>query len=702
MRTPYLSLIIMVFVTQLVSCGDEQSSASQPTPDGPVASITVADASGLPDVDNEAGNWAVHGRTDDEQRYSPLHSIDRDTVARLGMAWQFKTGSTRGLEATPLVVDGVMYTTSIWSEVFALNAKTGELIWRYDPQVPRGWGKKLCCDIVNRGVAVWQGKVYLGTLDGRLLALNAATGTVLWQVDTLIDRSKWYSITGAPRLVKDKVIIGNGGAEYGVRGYVSAYDAVSGEMIWRFYTVPGDPAKPFEHAELEMAASSWDPDSDWAAGGGGTVWDSMAYDAQLDILYVGTGNGAPWARFKRSPGGGDNLFLASILALQPDTGRLLWHYQTTPGDSWDFTATQHMILADLDIDGQTRKVIMQAPKNGFFYVLDRQSGGLISAEKFVYVNWASHIDAATGRPVETDHAEYAQHDQWLFPSPAGAHNWQPMSYSPQTGYVYIPARDIGWVFSKEEDKWFTYGADNLDELRQGQTLPEAGGYVKAWDPVAQKEIWRFTMANIWNGGVLSTAGGLVFFGDASGVFYALHAETGAVLKQITLGTGVIAPPISYQIDGQQYIAVMAGWGGPAFNTLKGDEALFQYRNDGRVIAFKLDGQPVPLPALAPARGTFHELTELHVSDELVAGGGGLYFQHCSGCHGAYGSTPMLPDLRHMSKEKHALFRDIVLGGMLEPNGMASFADVLNEAEVGAIQAYIIKSTNQARAGQHNP
>jgi len=656
------------------------------------------DGARLVQADAEAENWLSHGRTYAEQRHSPLDQINSENVARLGFAWERKVDSSRGLEATPIVIDGVMYTTSTWSRVYALDARSGEVLWQFDPEVPRAWAKRLCCDIVNRGVAVWKNNVYVGTLDGRLIALDRATGAVRWQVDTLTDRDQWYSITGAPRVVKDKIIIGNGGAEFSVRGYVSAFDAVTGELAWRFFTVPASASGPFEHPELEEAAKTWDKESNWA-GAGGTVWDSMAYDPELDLLYVGTGNGAPWDRYTRSPAGGDNLYLASMLALRPDTGSLVWHYQTTPGDNWDYTATQHMILIDLEIEGRARKVIVQAPKNGFFYVLDRESGELISAEKYVHTNWASHIDKDTGRPVETGLAEYEGEDSYVFPSPAGGHNWHPMSYSPGTGLVYIPARDIGWVFSRLGDKWFTYGVDDLEALEGDQEIPETAGYLKAWDPVEQRLVWEMRSPLIWNGGVLSTAGDLVFHGTGSGDFYALDARSGEVLKKIFLGTGVIAPPITYAIGGEQYVAVMAGWGGPAFNTMQGAEAAMTYRNDGRVLAFKLDGTAVPLPEKLPPPGDFPEPPVFEADAETLERGRLDYVYNCGSCHGMYGSTPLLPDLRRLSVEKHAIFKDIVLGGALEANGMPGFADALDESRIDGIQAYIAQLAHEARNGQ---
>jgi len=484
--------LLYVLAFALTGCGEqsnEPASTQSTAPDTSGSPVETPRMGAVTEAriiaaDKEPGNWLSHGRTYDEQRFSPLEQINRENVGSLGLAWETPAGSVRGLEATPVIVDGVMYTTSTWSRVMALDAKTGKLLWEYDPKVQRSWAKKLCCDVVNRGVAVFDGKVFAGTLDGYLVALDAATGEQVWRVDTLIDRGQYYSITGAPRVIKGKVIIGNGGAEYDVRGYFSAFDSETGELAWRFYTVPGNAEGPFEHEELKMAVSSWDPNSNWK-GVGGTAWDSMAYDPALDLLYVGTGNGSPWSQYVRSPSGGDNLFLASILAIRPDSGEMAWYYQTTPGDAWDYTATQHMILADLQIDGQQRKVLMQAPKNGFFYVLDRVTGKVISAEKYVFVNWASHIDLTTGRPVTTGLADYSIQDRYVFPSVAGGHNWHPMSYSRNTGLVYIPSRDIGWVFNEAGDKWFTLGVENLEELSAGQDLPDSAGYLKAWDPVAQ-------------------------------------------------------------------------------------------------------------------------------------------------------------------------------------------------------------------------
>src|SRR4030095_473401 len=351
-----------------------------------------------------------------------------------------------------------MYVTSAWSKVFALDARSGALLWQYDPAVSRDVAVNACCDVVNRGAAAWKGKVYFGTLDGRLIALDAATGKPVWEKLT-VDPKLRYTITGAPRVVKDKVLIGNGGAELGVRGYISAYDAETGEMKWRFYTVPGDPSQPFEAPILEKAAQTWTGHW-WKLGGGGTVWDSMAYDPKLDLLYIGVGNGSPWNRKLRSPGGGDNLFLSSIVALRPDTGEYVWHYQTTPGETWDFTATQHLILATLKIDGADRDVIMQAPKNGFFYVLDRKNGEFISAEAYAFQTWAKGIDKATGRPIPNEEARYVGKEALVFPSPHGAHNWHTVSFSQRTGLVYVPTQEIPFVYKHDSNFEFHPGLWN--------------------------------------------------------------------------------------------------------------------------------------------------------------------------------------------------------------------------------------------------
>jgi quinohemoprotein ethanol dehydrogenase len=515
-----------------------------------------------------AAEWLSYGRDQAETHYSPLTQVSTTTVASLARAWSTQLGVPGTLETTPLVSNGVLYATGPWSTVFALDARTGDMKWTWDPKLPTTGGPRLCCGAVNRGVALYNGLVFVGLLDGRLVALNADTGMPVWDVQTSVDLKESYSITGAPRVVKGKVIIGNGGAENAVRGYISAYDAMTGRLVWRFFTVPGDPSKPFEHPELAAAAKTWTGEW-WKYGGGGTAWDAMAYDAEADLLYVGTGNGGPWDRNFRSPQGGDNLFLASILALKPDTGRLAWHFQQVPGDQWDYTTTQPMTLADLRIDGRTRKVLLQAPKNGFFYVLDRITGRFISGEPFTATNWATRLDATTGRPIETPQARYGLTPVTITPGPPGAHNWQPMSFHPGTGLVYFPVRVNAFQYSIDPAYKYNKGGRNLGVIAGPGALPRVGGeeaatassFLLAWDPVAQKERWRVNFSGAGTGsGTLATGGMLVFEADPQGALAAYHAGTGARLWSAPVGSGA-ATPISYELDGRQYIVIAGGRGG---------------------------------------------------------------------------------------------------------------------------------------------
>jgi alcohol dehydrogenase (cytochrome c)/quinohemoprotein ethanol dehydrogenase len=516
------------------------------------------------------GEWLSNGRDYAETRYSPLDEIDRENVGRLGLAW-FREVDSRGgnLEATPLVADGVLYTTLTWSVVVALDARTGEILWRWDPEISFAeGGPYLCCGAVNRGVALWGDKVYAGLLDGRLVALDRATGRPVWSVLTTPPGAD-YTITGAPRVVEGNVVIGNGGAEAGVRGFVTAYDAETGDQVWRFYTVPGNPADGFENEAMERAAETWTGEW-WEVGGGGTAWDGMAYDPEERLLYVGTGNGGPWTQTVRSREGGDNLYVSSILALRPDTGELVWHYQTTPGDEWDYTAVQPLVLADLVIDGRERKTIMQAPKNGFFYVIDRVTGAFISAEPFAEVTWAAGIDPETGRPVEAPEARYTESGgAWLAPGPFGAHNWHGMSWSPDTGLVYIPGQNTNNFYAANPDFVYQTGRSNTGVVGRGGTpegfvrppnpgLRNPGGFLLAWDPVAQQERWRIGGSS--NGGTLATAGGLLFSGAADGNFYARDQTDGTTLWQAPLAPSP-GQPIAFELDGRQHVSIMAGRGG---------------------------------------------------------------------------------------------------------------------------------------------
>ena len=653
----------------------------------------------LVDFNSSPNEWLLHGRTYAEERHSPLDQINTSNVDQIGLSWSFETGTNRGHETTPIVKDGVMYITAPWSVVHALDAKTGDLLWTHDPQVERAWANNACCDVVNRGVALYENSIFFGTIDGRLISLDKDTGNENWSILT-IDKSRPYTITGAPRIVKGNVIIGNGGGEFGVRGYVTAYDVNSGDELWRFYTVPGNPNEPFESPEMEIAAKTWSGGKWWEYGGGGTVWDSMAYDPALDTLYIGTGNGSPWNRYVRSPGGGDNLYLSSIVALDPDTGDYKWHYQTTPGDSWDYTATQHMILADLEINGQMRKVIMQAPKNGFFYVIDRTNGELISAENYVPINWATHVDMETGRPVENPANNYFDTPALTTPGPLGGHNWQPMAFNPDTGLVYIPAQEMLFVYSHDKDfeynpkTWntgqqieMTYLPKNPDELAMVDKA--TFGYLLAWDPVAQKEVWREQYQRPWSGGLLSTAGDLVLQGTSDGRFIAFNAASGEILWSVDTGQGIIAPPITYMIDEEQYIAIQVGYGGAyalagAFPSANKNPA-----QNGRMLVFKLGGEEMspPVQSIAKVNPVVPSMT----TDALtIARGEYEYHEHCQFCHGAgVIGGGVIPDLRYLDEIGHKTFLGVILGGMHSEKGMASFKDVLSLEQANQIQAYII-------------
>ena len=686
------------------SPGSETPATSQPSqamPENTTAGKAAAvNGERIAAANSEPGAWLSHGRTYDEQRHSPLAQVNDKNVDQLALSWHYKLDVDRGVEASPIVVDGTMYTSGAYSIVYALDAKTGALKWKYNPEVPAAAAGRGCCGPVNRGVAVWNGKVFIGAYDGRLIALDARDGKQVWSVDTVEDKRFSYTVTGAPRVVKGKVLIGNGGAELGARGYISAYDAETGKRVWRFYTVPGDPDKPSESEALAKAKDTWFGGKYHEQGGGGTVWDSMAYDPELDLLYFGVGNGSPWNIKYRSDGKGDNLYLSSIVAVKPDTGEYVWHYQTTPGDSWDYTATQHIVLADIELNGQLRKVLMQAPKNGFFYVIDRQTGKLLSANNYVPMNWASGIDMETGRPILTGEGDYSNEPKLITPGPLGGHNWQPMSYNPTTGLVYIPAQitallyeDLGqrpsmapnaWnvglaPFQVPEDK---EGIAGLDEISKGMLL--------AWDPVTQQAKWSVPHEAPWNGGTLTTAGNLVFQGNAEGKFTAYAADSGKLLWETPANTGVIAAPISYEIDGEQYVAVSAGWGGTFALVANGVfEPKIKVLPEARILVYKLGGKAT-LPPAKNRPKLVPEPPELAVGEAEVQIGRDLYNGYCATCHGlaAIGGGSV-PDLRYMKSEVHEIFPAIVAGAYIQ-RGMPSFAQTLPPEYVGLIHQYLIK------------
>jgi len=640
-------------------------------------------------------DWPSYGLDYAGTRFSQLKQIDTGNVKSLGLAWSYDLESTRGIEATPLVVDGVMYVTASWSVVHAIDARTGKKLWTYDPKVPRKDGYKACCDVVNRGVALYLGKVYVGSLDGRLIALDARTGKKVWEQDTIIDHSHAYTVTGAPRVLKGKVIIGNGGAELGVRGYVTAYDAKSGKQAWRWFAVPGDPSKPFEDESMAAAAKTWDPSGKyWENGGGGTIWNSMVFDPDLNLLYLGTGNGGPWARNKRSPAGGDNLYVASIVALDPDTGKYVWHYQETPGDNWDYTSAQDLILADIKLDGVLRKVILHAPKNGFFFVVDRTNGQFISANNFVNVNWATGYDK-NGRPIEVADARSTDKPFDAVPGPFGGHNWQSMSYSPLTGLAYFPAQNVPLVLA-EDKAWKQHGSNtpgttmsdvgwNLGmQLNPRAPTSEPFGRLIAWDPVQQKQVWSQEQVSPWNGGALSTAGNLVFEGTADARFIAFNATTGEKLWQSPTGTGVIAAPITYEIDGKQYVTIAAGWGGVYGEAHRASET----HVPGTVYTFVLGGK-MPLPAFTQYQlGSL--LAGVKYDPKDVPEGTALYVSGCVICHGVPGVDKggNVPNLGYVDKAVIENLDKFVFNGPFVSSGMPDFTGKLSAQEVEKIKAFI--------------
>lgn len=685
------------------------SAACEPGAHPPVDTARILMA------DTEPGNWLTHGRTYDEQRYSPLTSVDRANVANLGLTWEYEMRTPRGASATPIVVDGVMYVTSAWSLVYALDARTGEELWVWDSGVDRSVGAKACCDVVNRGVAVYDGRVYVGVIDGRLVALDRRDGSVVWETMT-VDPDKPYTITGAPRAANGLVYIGNGGAEFGVRGYVSAYDAETGELAWRFYTVPGNPADGPDGAAsdgiMAEAATTWNGEW-WAYGGGGTVWDAIVYDDEFDQLLIGVGNGSPWNQPLRSPGGGDNLFLASIVAVDASTGEYRWHYQTTPGETWDFTATQPIILADLVIDGEEQPVAMQMPKNGFFYVINRATGELISGTAVVPmfptaqtppgfpISWAYGIDDA-GRPIENPEARYEGGTTVVRPSGWGAHNWHPMSYSPVTGLVYIPVQELAAdytsdpAFGEAGGQWNS-GVSFLpfpeDEPTRAVVRGGVTGYLSAWDPVEGREVWRVGRAGAWNGGTLATAGGLVFQGTVDGLFQAVDAATGEVVWEHDNQAATLAGPVTYEVDGEQYVTVLGGFGS-AFYLMAG--ALLPEPGalvNGRVYTFKLGGTATVTPIdLTPAPVPAPPM--LAASQEELMDGALVFGRFCAVCHG-FGaiSGGVLPDLRRSPSLQTAdAWNDVVVGGSRTSLGMPIFDKMTPEA-AELVRAYVARQAS---------
>jgi len=662
-------------------------------------------------VEGDGSNWLAYGRNYSEQRYSPLDQINTETVSRLGVAWVMELPSDKALVGTPLVVDGVLFFTGSFSVTRAVDAKTGKLLWEYDPKSVEHAGARLrnLWD-QNKGLAYWNGKVIISTIDGRLVGLNAKTGEKIWETMTIDPRRAFY-ITGAPKVFKGKVIIGNGGTEQeAARGYVAAYDADTGEQAWRFWVVPGNPADGFESEAMEMAAKTWNGEW-WKFGGGGNTWNGITYDPDFDQLLIGTGNGSPWNQKIRSPGGGDNLFLCSIVALDADTGDYKWHYQTVPGETWDYNSNMDIVLADLKYGGQSIKALMHAPKNGFFYVINRANGELLSAEKFAKATWASHIDLKSGRPVEMAGARYEDGEELVWPSPFGAHSWHAMSYNPNTGLVYIPTIEMPASFKDSGIDLRAFKSPHMNtavgvEFGTGDTAVDYGsGRLQAWDPIKQAMVWEQPLPPQWNPGTMTTKGNLVFEGRADGRFVAYHAETGEPVWSLELGVGISAPPVTYTVEGKQYVSLLVGWGGAGLiaGSIAAQHGWKYKAHPRRLYTFALDAkQPVP-PSPPPVLAMPLDPPEFKVDDALAESGKALYAENCFLCHGGgVVSGGLAPDLRESPIALTlASFKEVVVNGSLAPNGMPRFQEFSDE-QASALIHYIRQTARQNLADQRAP
>jgi len=665
---------------------------------------TTVDGAALAD-EKSGANWLSYGRTYSEQRFSPLAQVDAQNVGGLGVSWYMDLGEHKSLLATPLVVDGVMYFTGSYAKVIAVDTRTGKELWTYDPKVIETAGERarVIWDS-NRGVAYWKGRVFVAAGDGRLIALDAATGTEVWSVMT-VDPKLAYFINGAPRVFNDKVIIGNGGTEWGgLRGYVTAYDAATGEQAWRFYTVPGNPADGFEDETQEMAAKTWTGEW-WKHGGGGTVWNGLTYDPEFNRIYIGTGNGAPWNRKIRSPDGGDNLFLCAIVALDADTGKYVWHYQTVPGETWDYNSNMDMVLADLTIDGKPVKAMMHAPKNGFFYVLDRATGKLISAEKIGRATWATHVDMATGRPVEAKGARFEDGEELIYPGPLGVHNWHAMSFNPGTGLAYIPTQDLPALYTDKKIKPANWESPSfafdpgVDLMRDDLPLKIDASALLAWDPVKQEKAWEQKLPGAWNAGTLTTAGNLVFQGRTDGKLVAYRATDGVPLWMFDMGVGISAPPISYEVDGKQHIALLAGWGGAAASMVGSITAQHGWAygmHPRRLVVFALDGDKLLPKAPPPSFATPLVQEDFKVDEMLAEQGSYLFVRNCASCHGGGAvAGGYAPDLRASQAPVYPeAFKEIVVGGSRRLQGMPQYKE-LSDADLSAITHYIRRQARKS-------
>jgi quinohemoprotein ethanol dehydrogenase len=660
----------------------------------PVCAQTSVDTRAIAD-EKQSANWLSVGRTYSENHYSPLRSINDRNVKQLGLAWYLDLPNQGSLQATPLAVNGVLFFSGMTGRVYAADGRSGRLLWEFDPDVAHhGMDERSVVLNVNRGVAFWRGKVYVGTVDGRLVALDGKTGHVVWSVQTFDESDKLKTISGAPRVFNGKVIIGHGG-ESGTRGYVTTYDAETGRKLWRFYTVPGDPAKGFENEAMAMAAQTWHGQW-WQQGGNATVWDSITYDTDFNRVYIATANGTPINANERGSGGGDNLFVASIVALDADSGRYVWHYQVNPGEMWEYDATEQMTLAELVISGKSRKVLMQAPKNGFFYVIDRADGHLISAQKLGKATWAERIDLESGRPVEQPGIRYKDDPIVIWPSVFGIHNWQAMSFDSATGLMYIPTMNLGMAI----------GANTFDV--SPKDIGDGTAALLAWDPVGQRKRWEVPLGDsFWNGGTLATAGNLVFQGTGSGKLNGYNATSGEHLWSFYAGLGINAAPITYAINGVQYVAILVGYGG-GINAARVHDYGWRYgEQPRRLLAFAL-GKSRPLPPGKPPRFTVNAIDNpsLVIDAKLAAEGEKLYRTFtCDFCHGTNmrNIASFARDLRESALASTPEgFKYVVQDGALVALGMPKFED-LNEQNMRALYMYVRQQAREAvqQASEHD-
>ena len=627
----------------------------------------------------------------------------------MGLAWTTQIGDyNMRMQGTPLVVDGVMYVSNGWSVIYALDATTGEEIWKYDPEVDRSYIRLACCGPAhNRGVAVYEGKVFVGTFDGRLIAVNAENGEEVWDVDTWIPEGLGrFNITGAPRAAAGKVYIGQGSGESGHRrGYVTAYDADTGEVSWRFFLVPGDPSQPFEHPEMELAAQTWGGEW-WKYGGGGTAWNSLVYDEEFNSLYIGVGNGAPWPREIRSPGGGDDLFLSAIVSVDVETGRMNWYYQTTPGDNWDYSSAMDMALGEIEFGGEMRKVVLQAPKNGFFYVIDREDGELLRALPYTEgIDWATHVDMETGRPVENPDVVYESEPQWIMPANSGAHNWEPQSWDNELGLMYFYYHDIANFYSLDEgfvetgeyeirERGLSLGWGEGEYRRrlieEADPRPESQAYIGAFDPITGGYKWRHELESDYNGGVVATRGGLLFHPEGTGEFSARDTDDGEILWRYSApGTFRSTSVMTYQVGRDQYVATM----------MNGNRAIDL---GGTVLAFKLDGNlDLPIPDIVQA--TVPELPDGDFGVDQISEGDDIYHAQCASCHGGIGIPNevaiVAPDLRLMTLSTHDEMSDIVIGGSRADRGMPEFRDAITSDQLESIRAFVVEQARRLKEFQ---